>query len=162
VDAKKAAEVRYAPSLPEAAFLSDLEPWCSRSDWRNLWRPYGRDRSIDGNPLQVGGRRYGKGLGTHASWELHYDLAGAFATLTASVGIDDEVRAETPVTAVFEVWGDGRRLFRSDPVGRGSPAVPLEVGVRGVRDLVLKSLPGEDGPANDHADWLDARVAAAR
>jgi len=162
VDTKKVAEVTHKPTAPESVFLSDMEPVLSLSDWRNLWRPFGRDQSVDGNPLRVGGRTHDKGLGTHATWALHYDLAAAFETLTASVGIDDEVPADKPVEAVFEVWGDGRQLFRSAPVKHGSPPLPLEVDVRGVKDLVLRALPGGDGPTNDHTDWLEARVLGPR
>lgn len=161
VDAK-AAETIHAPAAPESVFLSDLEPVASRSDWRNAWRPLGRDRSIDGSLLRVGGRAYQKGLGTHATWALHYDLAAAYETFTAAVGIDDEVRPEKPVEAVFEVWGDGRRLYRSESVRSGAAAQPLTLDVRGVRELVLKALPGDDGAANDHTDWLEARLVAAR
>ena len=44
----------------------------------------------------------------------------------------------------------------------GSAAVPVEVDVTGVRELTLKALPGNDGVANDHANWLDARLTAER
>jgi hypothetical protein len=162
VDAKKAAEASHTPTAPESVFLSDIEPVSSLPDWRNLWRPFGRDRSVDGNPLRVAGQVYERGLGTHATWALHYDLAEAFETLTASVGIDDEVQPEKPVEAVFEVWGDGRQLFRTGPVRSGGAAVPIRVDVRGVKDLVLRTLPGGDGPTNDHTDWLEARVAGPR
>jgi hypothetical protein len=149
------AEVVHTPEVPEQVYLSDLEPVVAQQDWGSL----GRDRSVDGNPLTVAGVTYGKGLGTHARSELRYELFGAFRRFTARVGIDDEVAPPTPVEVVFQVWGDGRLLWESDPMRSGVEAVPLDVDVSGIQELALRVLPGNDGIDYDHADWLDARVS---
>ncbi|HET7746450.1 MAG TPA: NPCBM/NEW2 domain-containing protein [Vicinamibacteria bacterium] len=154
----KPAEVTFTVAAPRETGLSELPPVLARHDWRNAWRPVARDRSVDGRTLRVAGRTYPRGLGTHAGSEVRYDLAGAFRRFTAQVGIDDEVRPEKPNQAVFEVWGDGRSLWSSGPVTHGAAPVMVEVDVTGVRELVLKVLPGTDGAGNDHADWLVPRL----
>jgi hypothetical protein len=153
---EQAAEVVFTPEVPEQAYLSDLEPIVAQQDWGSL----NRDRSVDGNPLTVAGVTYEKGLGTHARSELRYELFGAFLRFQARVGIDDEVAPPTPVEVVFQVWGDGRLLWESDPIRNGDRAVAVDADVRGVQELVLRVLPGGDGINYDHADWLDALVTA--
>lgn len=156
----KPAETTHVAAMPGLVSVADLPPLAARHDWRNAWRAVARDRSIGGRPLRVAGRSFAKGLGTHAASEVRYDLAGAFARFTALVGLDDEATPEKPNEAVFEVWGDGRALWTSGPVRHGEAAVPVEVDVTGIRELVLKVTPGSDGAANDHADWLDPRLSA--
>jgi hypothetical protein len=164
---EKAAETTVSVAVPEAARLSDWEPAFVRETWRNLWRELGRDRSADGRPLTVAGKSYEHGLGSHTEWDVHYDLNGAFARFTALVGVDDEVLSAIkpspdgttkPVGVLFEVWGDGKLLWKSDPVRSGEAPRPADVPVAGVRDLALKTLNGPDHQNLGHGDWLDATV----
>jgi hypothetical protein len=156
--AKKAAEATFVAPAASVLYLSDTEPVVARHMGGNSWRSVGRDRSTDGNPLSVAGRAYAKGIGTHSTSELRFDIGGAFARFTALVGIDDEVKPEKPNEAIFEVWGDGTRRWTSGSVRSGAAAVPVDVDIGGVRSLTLKVLPGGDGTGSDHADWLEARI----
>jgi hypothetical protein len=156
---KKAAEATFALPAASQLYLSETEPVFARHMGGNAWRRVGRDRSTDGNPLRVGGRAYAKGLGTHSTSEIRFDIGAAFARFTALAGIDDEVKPEKPNEALFEVWGDGRRLWARESVKSGDAAVPVDVDITGVRTLTLKVLPGGDGTGSDHADWLEARIA---
>jgi hypothetical protein len=158
--ASGAAEVTLAGALERVVALGDVEPSFVRQDTRNLWRRLGANRSVDGRALTIGGERFASGVGSHAGWDVHYALDGMFARLTARVGVDDEVRRgqKAPNEIAFEVWGDGRLLWQSGVRHSGEPAAPLSVDVSGVRDLVLKALPGSDGFNDDHADWAEARV----
>jgi hypothetical protein len=149
-----AGEREFTPELPVLLHLADLEPLSARQGWGSLQR----DRSVDRNPLKVGGETAERGLGTHSESEVRYRVFGRFRKFLARVGVDDEVRPPRPVELVFEVWGDGRRLWRSPVMRSGEPAVPVEVEIRGVQELLLKVLPGSDGIDYDHADWLEARV----
>ena len=154
-------------AVPASARLCDWEPAFLRETWRNLWRALGRDRSVDGRPLTVSGQVYEHGLGSHTEWDVHYDVAGAFARFTARVGVDDEVLAAIkpaadgatkPVGVVFEVWGDGKVLWKSEPVRSGTAPVPVDVAIPGVRDLALKTANGPDHQNLGHGDWIDAMV----
>ncbi|HSL22442.1 MAG TPA: NPCBM/NEW2 domain-containing protein [Vicinamibacterales bacterium] len=156
--AAKPAETTLTIRVPDAVHLSDLEPAVARHLGGNSWRMIGRDRSTDGGPLRSAGRTFEKGLGTHSTSEIRYEIAGAFARFLALAAIDDEVRPQKPNEARFEVWGDGRLLWKSEAIRSGEAPVPIEADVTGVRDLTLKVLPGSDGSGSDHADWLDARL----
>ncbi|MBX6332530.1 MAG: NPCBM/NEW2 domain-containing protein, partial [Gemmatimonadaceae bacterium] len=159
--ARNAAEVTYTPTVPDSALVSDLEPVSVRQDWEQL----GRNRAVTGAPLTVGGTTYRTGIGTLSQSEIRYQLWGRFARFTARVGLDDGRRRGAPARAVFEVRGDGRVLWRSDTLARGSAAVPVDVDVRGVRELALAIIPaatpGTDRDDAVPADWLDARLFAA-
>jgi hypothetical protein len=151
---EEAAEVLHEPELPEVVFLSDLEPAVARQDWGSL----GRDVSVEGNPLRVAGETAEKGLGTHASSELRYEIFGAFQRFQARVGIDDEVDPPSRVEVVFEVWGDGRRLWSSAPIHSDRPALSVDIDVQGIEQLSLRVLPVGDSIDYKHADWLNARL----
>lgn len=150
------AEAAMKFSVPRSVYLSDLEPLVARQDWGRL----GLDHSVEGNPLSVGGRVYDRGLGTHSKSEIRYDIYGAFRRFRARVGIDDEVEPPEAVAVVFEVWGDGRRLWSTAPIHSGDDPLPVDLDVSGVRLLTLRVLPTEDGIDHDHADWLEARLTS--
>lgn len=148
------AEVDFAPVVPDVLYLSDLDPQTATQDWGSLHH----DRSVDGNPLTVGGERAEKGLGTHADSQLVYRVHGQFARFEARVGVDDEANPPSPVEVVFELWGDGERLWESEPVKSQQAPLPVGVDIHGVELLELRVLRGGDGMNYDHADWLEARV----
>ena len=149
---ENAAEVTYRPEIPEVVYLSELEPETVQQEWGSL----GRDRSVDGNRLEVGGESFERGLGTHARSEIRYELYGAFERFRAFVGIDDEVDPPEPVSVIFEVWGDGRRLWSSAPIANGRPPLAVDVDIEDVQEMLLRVLPVGESIDYNHADWLDA------
>lgn len=114
-------------------------------------------RSVDGNPLRIGGKTYTSGLGTHAPSVFRIDLGGTAERFSAWVGIDDEV-AKQSASAIFQVIGDGKVLWQSEVLRNGAPAVRADVDLKGVRRLVLKVLETEDGMDYDHANWAEAVI----
>lgn len=147
-------EEHFAQPLPREVYLSEIEPVSSRQDWGEL----GRDKSVENRRLRVAGVAYTRGLGTHAASTIRYDLYGAFAQFRAAVGIDDEITATAPVSAIFEIAGDGRVLWTSEPVRSGQPASAVEVDVRNLEVLELRVRPAGESIDYLHADWLDARL----
>ncbi len=144
---------------PGTVALSDV---CAREDSTNAWGPFeqngsnGEEGARDGGPLTLGGTIYAQGFGVHAPSDLGFDLGGGCSTLTATVGIDDEMRSNGSVR--FEVWGDGERLFQSEALTGNSAPLPIEVDVSGVSELRLVA--NEDGSnGSDHADWAQVNVA---
>ncbi|MFJ4685529.1 NPCBM/NEW2 domain-containing protein [Streptomyces sp. NPDC088789] len=148
-----------AAPLSGRPYVSDL-PFVMQS---NGWGPVERDRSNgeqaagDGRPLMVGGVTHAKGLGVHAASDLGFHLGERCTRLTAAVGVDDEVAAEGSV--VFEVWADGRQLWKSPVLTGADPAHPVDLDVTGVTSLRLRADDGGNGGEYDHADWADARLS---
>ena len=148
---------------PGLVFLSDLEPavvkeeplFTSPAPWR-------RDQSVAGNTLQVGVRKFEKGLGVHARSELSFDVPPESNWFLATIGIDEETRSESTNLqnpagdCEFRLLADGRELFSARVKG-GEPPQTLRLELRNVKRLTLLVEPGEDFDFADHADWCDAR-----
>lgn len=144
-------------------FLSDLSPSVAPV---NGWGPVERDQSVgeagvgDGGPLRINGVTYTKGLGTHAAADIRSTIP-ADCTLSAQVGIDDEVTSST-ASVVFEVWnGTATRLYQSPGKRAVDAATAVSVSLGGVTNLRLVVGPAGDGVDYDHADWGDAKITCA-
>ena len=155
-----------APTIPPpgrgTTYLSDLT-WISVA---NGWGPVEKDMSNgeeaagDGGPITVGGVAHTKGLGAHAPSDIHYNIGGVCSSFNAVVGIDGEILPayQSTSSVVFQVWGDGAKLYDSGIVGFTTPPVNVSVDLTGKSDLELIVTDAGDGNAADHADWADARV----
>ena len=84
------------------------------------WGDPHANQSVDGHPLQLGGKRFEHGLGTHANGTFRISLGGKAERFIASVGVDDEVGKLGSV--VFKVIGDGKTLWESGVLHGGGPA----------------------------------------
>ena len=84
------------------------------------WGQPHANRSVDGHPLALGGKRFEHGLGTHANSVFRIALGGKAERFTATVGVDDEVGKQGSV--VFKVIGDGKTLWESGVLRGGDPA----------------------------------------
>lgn len=120
------------------------------------WGSPGKDKSVDGNPLSIGGVKYPYGVGTHAVSEFRIKVNGNALRFTAKVGVDDEVKDKGRVD--FQVFGDGKRLWGSGEIEGGEKARDCSVDLKGVKELLLHVEDGEDGIDYDHADWADAVI----
>src|SRR5437868_1601459 len=72
------------------------------------WGSPQANKSVDGHPISIGGKKFEHGLGTHAASSFRVSLNGKGERFHASVGIDDEVGKLGLV--VFRVIGDGKTL----------------------------------------------------
>lgn len=94
-----------------------------------------------------------KGIGTHAPSWIDYDIGGHFKRFSTNYGIDTQ--AGSGGTAVFEIYGDGKLLFRSDKTGRYDYPRFADVDITGVKKLGLVTTDAGDGKNDDHTDWLN-------
>ncbi len=120
------------------------------------------DRSIREQPLAIAGRKFERGVGTHARSILWIELDGGSERFRAWVGVDDA--AGGPGSVVFRVVGDGRTLWESGLMKTNQPAREIDLDLRGIQSLLLQVDDGGDGISYDHANWAEARfeVAGAR
>ena len=119
------------------------------------------DKSVDGHPLSVAGHAYDHGLGTHAGSSWVIDLHGTAQRLTAGVGVDDEVKGGADVAdfgVEFAVVGDRKTLFRSKPLHVSDAAVPVDVDLRGVRQVELVVTATAGAITFGHGDWADLAI----
>ncbi len=133
--------------------------WLSTLDLKQVttgWGSVQKDRGVDGKPMSIGGKKYERGIGTHAASKMRVDVGGNAERFIAQVGVDDDVGSRGSVT--FTVRGDGRVLWQSEVLTGGKPAVPVTIPVAGVQILDLRVTDGGDGTSYDHADWAEAAV----
>lgn len=142
-----------------SVYLSDRS-WTATT---NGWGPVERDRSNgelgsnDGGPIALNGVGYAKGLGVHASSDVRYPLNATCSSLSAIVGVDDEVGDNGSVT--FQIWTDGVLRYDSGIITGGTPARSVSVDLTGVSELALIVTDAGDGPAYDHADWANLQAS---
>ena len=156
-------------SLTLAITLLPLGPaaaetvWLSSLDLTKLKQGWGKpqvDRSIRETPLSVGGHKFERGVGTHATSSLWIELAGGSEKFLASVGVDDA--AGSPRASIeFKIYGDGRKLWGSGVMKPGQAARPVDVDLTGIKTLLLLVGDAGDGIGFDHADWAEARFLAS-
>jgi hypothetical protein len=147
-----------------ARWLSDLEPRAVEEvpyigDADHFLYPHREDRTVTGRPLQVGGKRFAKGLGCHTRSRLSYDLGdGGYATFRAEVGISDEVLSlGHQGAAVFRIELDGSEVFRSAQIHGGEQAVRVgPIDVTGAAQIALIADFGSDEDVADRVVWGDA------
>jgi len=125
------------------------------------WGAIHNDLTVKGNPITIRGVTYAKGVGTHASSTIVYNLNGLYTTFSADVGIDDEVSGKGSIE--FRVVGDGHVLFDSGVLTGTSAVRHFNVSVRGIRQLAIVSINATpDDIDYDHADWGNAVLSAGR
>ena len=134
------------------------------------------NKSVGGKPLTISNQKYETGLGTHARSVLWIDLQGGSRRFTTAVGIDDEVvprivlrelraaydKGNDEYTRVngrviFQIYGDGKLLWKSKLMRPGMPAEPVDVDLTGIQTMVMVASSMGDPTDCDHADWVDAK-----
>lgn len=136
--------------------LSRVAPRFAQQEFGEL----GMDRSVDQNVIRLGGVSYARGIGTHATSRLEYDIPRDFARFEAIVGVDDETNGLGSVVLSVEL--DGRVVYTS-PVLRGHQSpVRIEVPLRDARRIALCADSAGDGNRFDHVSWANARLLGQR
>ena len=130
-----------------------------RLDLHNFEHDYGearRDKSVEGNPLSIGGVKFAHGVGTHATSTVSIALNGNGDHFSASVGVDDDTQGKGSIS--FQVVGDGKVLLETPVLHSGEAAKEVSVDLSGINTLVLNVGDGGDGIDYDHADWANAQI----
>jgi alpha-galactosidase len=140
-------------ALGQTVALADLDLTKMSSGWG---RPL-PNQSVTGKALAIDGKKYDRGVGTHANSVLHVELDGRARHFKAHVGVDDATQGRGTVR--FRVYGDSKKLFDSGLVKGGEAARPVEVPLEGVKRLVLMVTSEADGIDFDHANWALAEFA---
>jgi len=146
--------IAFAGTSQAATFGLDV---LDLSSVQQEWGEAKANKSVDGKPLMIGGKRFDQGMGTHANSTLRIGLAGKGERFTATVGVDDEIGKNGSVN--FKVTGDGKVLWTSGVLKGGDAGKEVSVDLRGVKTLILSAEDGGDGINYDHADWAGATIA---
>jgi hypothetical protein len=78
-------------------------------------------------------------------------------TFNADIGVDDEVGNNGSV--IFQVFGDGVKLYDSGVMTGSTATKSISVPVAGKNAFSLVVIDGNNGPDFDHGDWADAKLS---
>ena len=172
------ATYRNTPSLPPlpTVYVSDLRPTLDKmgQPWKNRF-----DKSAADQPLQIAGKVYGKGIGTHAGSELVFDVKPEWRRFVAKVGIDDGTPKRPNATVGFAVKVEvqtgndeaaraaggqaniiamgGIRTLHETPYLMSNCVWGINVALPpGTKKLSLTTWTSRSTPNSSHADWVDA------
>jgi Gpi18-like mannosyltransferase len=141
-----------APPDENVLYLSDLKPVEIKQGWGSLKL----DRSVSGGLFHLGHTYYLRGLGTHATSRLRFDLPEGFDSIEAVVGVNRATAGNGSASISVELDG---QVFAIPTVIRGaSDPVKVQIPLEGRRTLVLRTDPTADGNQHDHVDWALARL----
>lgn len=136
--------------LEYGIFGDGTEPEVRLGDSSWMWQRDG---------LAIAGTRYAHGVSVHAPSAVTIDLNRRCTSYDAVVGVDD-LSAPLRVGGVrFSVYGDDERLWRSEVVRPGDPAVPVHVGLAGRRTIRLVVEENTPFGRAAVADWAQSRIS---
>ncbi len=156
VNAHRLRRIRVASEA--YVYLSDLKPDNVKLKpvLDVVWQPR-LDLDVTGRAIELDGRIYPKGIGTHVHTEMTFATGGGYLHFYAMIGVDDT--AGDLGSVVFRVLADGRSIFRSKPLGGRDAPEPIALDIRGARRLTLVTEPGSPvEPCGNFADWAEARL----
>lgn len=110
-------------------------------------------RNIVGSPLKVGTETFANGIGTFARSLLEFPVNGQFKRFTAKAGVD--ALTEGRGSVVFEVYGDGKKLWSSSTLSGLDAPKEIDLDIAGVDRLRLVVTDAGDGNKFDVADWCE-------
>lgn len=128
-------------------------------DLSRVYQEWGRPRtgrSVDNNPIRIGGKQFDHGLGTHAYSELVIDLKKSAVRFEAVVGVDDEISRNGSVT--FEVWVDDKLTASTGVMKSDDKPKAISADLTGASLMYLVVTDGGNRNDGDHADWADAKI----
>lgn len=139
-------------------YLSDID-WASATV--GYVTPIQKDLAYSKNPIRIrhNGKpqTYTKGIGTHATSEIKYDLTRFDADRFQSwVGIDYNKNGKSS-NVIFKVYLDDVEAYNSGVMLSSTDAKYIDIDVTGAKELTLYvDMNGTNG--HDEADWADAKL----
>jgi len=143
--------------------------WLSSLNLSKMTSGWGKpeiNKAVQGKPMSIAGRKFDRGVGTHANSIMYIDLKGGSRNFSAYVGVDDEVngprrfasqKRSSGGSVEFRVYGDGKLLWKSGVMKAREPARKANVDIQGVKTLILIVDSAGDGINYDHANWAEAK-----
>lgn len=132
--------------------LEDFNVQGVRQDWGTLLV----NKSVSAAPLQIAGRRYKTGFGTHANSKIQLTLNKKADFFSGACGVDDANQKNGSIVCI--IISNGKELFRSEVVKGKTKAVEFRVPVTNVNQIDLVLTDAGDGRDYDHADWVDLKL----
>ena len=141
----------FAPQEVNVELPENAEWLETPTEYRQEWGSLQIDKSVTGKPITVAKKRYKKGIGTHASGSLRYELNGKYEKLTAVLGLDEDEFCSNGVQ--IKILGDGNLLANIGKLDQGQE-YPLDIPLKGINQLVIET----DALGDTGCDHVDIAV----
>ncbi|GAB6168078.1 hypothetical protein JCM1393_05380 [Clostridium carnis] len=149
-------------------FVTDMEDYKYLSDinWKSAtasWGQVNKDLSVSGNALRLTGEdgslvKYNKGIGTHSTSNIIYDLKdGNYTNFSTYIGVDRQMY-NTVGSVIFQIWLDGQKAYDSGVMRSTDKQKFVELNITGVKEMKLVVTDGGNGNGSDHADFGDSKL----
>jgi hypothetical protein len=110
-------------------------------------------RNIIGGALKIDKESFANGIGTFARSLLEFPINGQFKRFKARAGIDAVTEGKGSV--VFEVYGDGKKLWTSPTLSGLDAPKEIDLDITGIDRLRLVVTDAGDGNKYDVANWCE-------
>lgn len=145
-------------------YISDLTSVSSTNGFGpiEIDKSNGEGAAGDGRTLTLNGVTFAKGIGTHASSEIIYNLTvNQYSTFKAKIGIDDEVSDGNCGSVVFKVYKDNLEAYTSPTLIPSSATIEVNIDISNTSQLKLIVDKADDNNFCDHGDWADAKLLSS-
>ncbi|WP_406105568.1 sigma-70 family RNA polymerase sigma factor [Streptomyces sp. NBC_01003] len=132
--------------LPYAGLGDGTEPEIRTGESSWVWQRY---------DLRVADKQYANGVTVHANSSVTIDLNRSCTAYDAFAGVDDMTLGTGAVR--FSMYADGVRLWRSQVLRGGDPAVPVHVNLAGRKAIRLVTEPQTNFDSLAVGDWAESR-----
>ncbi|MEG0309217.1 MAG: NPCBM/NEW2 domain-containing protein [Clostridium sp.] len=145
--------------MDDSTYLSDIA-------WKSAVNSYGKatkDKSVSGNTLRLTGDNgqvvsYAKGIGTHSTSTIIYDLTGtSYGYFTSYVGVDRQMYGSIG-SINFQVFLDNEKVYDSGLMNSSDKQKFIDVNLQGAKELKLVVTDGGNGNGSDHGTFGDAKL----
>ncbi|MFS4467802.1 NPCBM/NEW2 domain-containing protein [Maribacter sp. 2210JD10-5] len=111
------------------------------------------NKNFNGGPIKLLGIDYQKGIGTHATSRIKYDLDRKYKTFEVLVGIDDVTNGQGAATAYIKL--DGEIAYESDLLkGKENPK-SIQLDVSGITSLELHTTAKSNDKDANLVNWAN-------
>lgn len=144
-------------ALADTISLTDLQAIKGSTGWKKIEV----NRSVNGKPLSLDGKKYKTGLGVHAVSELLYAIPKGATRFTVTGGITDDIRSKGgSVVLRVEAGPDSSYLKDLATSGKlsatGKATHTFDIKLPANAEVIQLSVDdGSDGTTHDQVDWVN-------
>ncbi|WP_122639476.1 NPCBM/NEW2 domain-containing protein [Romboutsia sp. Marseille-P6047] len=160
-DGNTTIKTRYIKvvDMNDTTYISDI-------DWTSAqigWNTIKKDKAVSGNALRLtdeSGREvsYEKGIGTHSTSTIKYDLTNDdYGYFTSFVGVDRTMYGSVG-SVTFEIYLDNEKVYDSGLMSSRDAQKYVEINLKDAKELKLVVTDGKNGNGSDHANFADAKL----
>ncbi|MEC2077639.1 NPCBM/NEW2 domain-containing protein [Metabacillus fastidiosus] len=139
-------------------YASDLQ-------WKTVTNTYLKtqnDKTIHGQTIKLNNGyntvSYAKGIGTHATSTIVYDVTGKnYDLFESTVGVEQNIINNPNSSVVFQVFVDGVKKYDSGLMKYTTPQKFVQVDIAGASEVKLVLTDNGNGNSYDHGAWADAK-----